>query len=183
MAQVSKRRVRVVLLCEDEQQQVFARRFLLKRGFEQRDFHVNKCPKASQSGEAFVRNQYPIELGELRKLRDRGREARLAVIIDADRETVVARQRELDKACKRHGIAPRSPEERVAIFVPKRNIETWVHWIAGKNVDEATPYAKFQRPGDCAGDVKRFAEESRQGLPENAPSSLHDACDELARIL
>jgi len=47
---MSQRRVQIVILCEDRQQEVFARYFLKKRGFTG-VFRANICPKGSQAGE------------------------------------------------------------------------------------------------------------------------------------
>lgn len=47
---MSQRRVQIVILCEDRQQEVFARHFLKKRGFNG-IFRAKICPAGSQSGE------------------------------------------------------------------------------------------------------------------------------------
>lgn len=58
---MSQRRVQIVILCEDRQQEVFARHFLKKRGFTGR-VDPKICPSGSQSGEQYVRTEYPKEL-------------------------------------------------------------------------------------------------------------------------
>ena len=53
--------VRVILLCEDVQTDAFVRRFL-KRRFHWRDFRSLLPRPGSQSGEQWVREQYPDQL-------------------------------------------------------------------------------------------------------------------------
>ena len=46
----------------------------------------------------------------------------LIVVIDADLDTVARRQQQLDETL---GESSRQPVERIALVVPRRNIETW----------------------------------------------------------
>ena len=55
------RRVQIVLLCEDQQQQAFMRRFLVRTGWETRNIRVEMAPRGRCSAE-FVRNRFPKEL-------------------------------------------------------------------------------------------------------------------------
>ncbi|MBC1222176.1 hypothetical protein GNF10_06275 [Nostoc sp. UCD121] len=58
---MNRRRVQIVILCEDKQQEVFARHFLKKRGFIlDRNLRIEICPKGA--GEQFVRKRYPAEV-------------------------------------------------------------------------------------------------------------------------
>lgn len=66
---MSQRRVQIVILCEDRQQEVFARYFLKKRGFTGQ-FRANICPKGSQAGEQYV---YPRSRSHLRVILHRRR--------------------------------------------------------------------------------------------------------------
>ena len=70
------------------------------------------------------------------------------------------------------------------IIVPRRNIETWYQFLDGGNVDETTAYPKRF----TAKDQRRLAEElwrmcyERQRLPESAPPSLLEVCDERSKV-
>ena len=86
---MSQRRVQIVILCEDRQQEVFARYFLKKRGFTGR-FGANICPEGSQAGEQYVRNQYPVEVKAYRQNKNRVAIG-LVVLIDAATGTLAAR--------------------------------------------------------------------------------------------
>ena len=65
------RRVNIVLLCEDTQQEVFLRRFLKKMGWDSRRIRIERAPGGTGSGEQFVRTKFPTELRAYRQNRNR----------------------------------------------------------------------------------------------------------------
>jgi hypothetical protein len=180
---MSQRRVQIVILSEDRQQEVFARYFLKKRGFTG-VFRANICPKGSQSGEQYVRSQYPVEVKAYRQNRNRV-SIGLVVLIDADTGKLEARLNELAAMLEEDEQENRRLDEAIAIFVPKRNIETWIHYLQGESVNEEAAYAKFeQNEAVCKTDVENLADRCySQSLPEDAPRSLQTACAELQRLL
>jgi hypothetical protein len=180
---MSKRRVQIVILCEDRQQEVFARYFLEKRGFRG-PFRPKICPEGSQSGEQYVRTHYPKEVKAYRQNRNRV-SIGLVVLIDADTGTLEARLDELARVLDEEEQKNRGPNEAIAIFVPKRNIETWIHYLQGETVNEEDAYAKFEKnEAACKTNVENLADRCySQSLPEDAPRSLQAACGELQRLL
>ena len=180
---MSQRRVQIVILCEDRQQEVFARSFLKKRGFRGL-FTANICPAVSQSGEQYVRTHYPEEVKAYRQNRNRVAIG-LVVLIDADTGTLEARLNELASALDKDEQEKRGSNEAIAIFVPKRYIETWIHYLQGETVNEEDDYAKFEKnEAICKRPVEDLADRCySQSLPENAPPSLQAACGELQRLL
>ncbi|MEG3928701.1 MULTISPECIES: hypothetical protein [unclassified Microcoleus] len=177
------RRVQIVILCEDRQQEVFARYFLKKRGFTGQ-FRANICPKGSQAGEEYVRTHYPGEVKAYRQKRNQV-SIGLVVLIDADTGTLEARLNELASVLGENDEKKREPNEAIAIFVPKRNIETWIHYLQGETVNEENAYAKFENnEAVCKKPVEDLADRCySQSLPEDAPRSLQAACGELQRLL
>jgi len=176
---MSQRRVQIVLLCEDRQQEVFARYFLKQRGFTG-NFRTKICLKGA--GEQFVRESYAAEVKAYRSKNYLS--GMLVVLIDADKKTVEERLNQLDEALNANSQLVRQPKEAIAIFIPKRNIETWIHYLQGEIVDEVTEYAKFpNNESACKPLVANLVNQCYQGLNENAPSSLQAACGELQRIL
>lgn len=170
------RRVRLVLLCEDGQHECFVRRFLKARGWQTGEMYVVKSPEARGAAEQWVRKRYPLELAEYR-IRSARAATGLMVMIDADAHGVEERGNELDAACTEQGISPRRPDEAVAVLVPKRNIETWIHFLEGHDVDEQREYRKLQRERECRPAIERLHGYcSGPGLPEEAPDSLRTAC-------
>jgi hypothetical protein len=180
---MSQRRVQIVILCEDRQQEVFARYFLKKRGFTGL-FRTKICPAGSQSGEQYVRTQYPVEVKAYRQNKNRVSIA-LVVLIDADTGTPQERLNQLASILDRDAQDKRESDEAIAIFVPKRNIETWIHYLQGESVNEEDAYAKFDKnEAVCKTYVENLADRCySQDLPEDAPRSLQVACGELQRLL
>ncbi|MEG4999201.1 hypothetical protein [Microcoleus sp. B4-D4] len=180
---MSQRKVQIVILCEDRQQEVFARYFLKKRGFTGL-FRAKICPKGSQSGEQYVRSQYPVEVKAYRQKKNRV-SIGLVVLIDADTGTLEARLNQLASVLDENDLENRRSNEAIAIFVAKRNIETWIHYLQGETVNEETVYAKFENnEAVCKTAVEDLADRCySQSLPEDAPRSLQAACEELQRLL
>ena len=179
---MNKRRVQIILLCEDQQQEVFMRRFLKRHGYRNDQIRHRFSPKGKQSGEQFVRTNYPIEL-KAYKSKAGYVSIGLVVMIDADIRTVDDRIRELDEACDMKSIPRRSPQDRVGIFVPKRNIETWIYYLDGKCVNETIVYQKLQSPSECVPAVARLSEICQsQLIPADFPNSLARTCEEFQKI-
>ncbi|MBD1942643.1 hypothetical protein H6F50_09790 [Coleofasciculus sp. FACHB-712] len=180
---MSQRRVQIVILCEDRQQEVFARYFLKKRGFTGR-LRAEICPPGSQSGEQYVRSQYSAEVKAYRQNKNRV-SIGLVVLIDADTDTSQERLNQLANGLREASQENRQSDEAIAIFVPKRNIETWIHYLQGEPVNEEDTYSKFlKNEASCKPYVENLADQCRsQNLPEDAPDSLQTACGELERLL
>ena len=178
---MTTRKTRFVVLCEDKQQEVFARKYLKARNIRYKVTY-NTCPKGKQAGEHHVRKEYAREVQELRRRPNEN--VALIVIIDADTGPVANRIQQLDQQLSQAGLQKREEHERIAIFVPKRNIETWIAFAAGEAVDELTTYRKLEKESDCAPSVQHLAHQiCPSGLSTDAPQSLHFACNELKRIL
>ena len=166
---------RIALLCEDNQHAAFVRRFLPEK------HRPRQVPREGDegAGEQFVRKEYPARLDAARKTN-----SALIVVIDGDTKTVEERLRQLDEGCDRESIARRTDADRVAIFVPMRNIETWLYFLNGEvdgfeKIDESKRYAKLSRERECKPMVKKLREMCRRGnLPDEAPLSLRAACEE-----
>jgi hypothetical protein len=180
---MSQRRVQIVILCEDRQQEVFARSFLKKRGFTGL-IRPKICPPGSQAGEQYVRTQYLAEVKAYRQKRNQV-SIGLVVLIDADTGTLEARLNWLASVLDEDAQEKRRSNEAIAIFVPKRNIETWIHYLQGETVNEEAVYAKFNNDeAVCKKPVEDLADRCySQSLPEDAPRSLQAACGELQRLL
>lgn len=173
---MSRRQAKLILLCEDSQHEAFARRFLRRAGWHPRAMRVLKSPQGRGAGERWVRTRFPEEL---RQLRQRHVAATLLVMVDADRSTVAARLDALTETCTQSGVDARRDDDPVAVFVPRRNIETWIAYLGGEDVNERDAYPRLSRERDCAEPVGRLKEMCDTGeLREPAPPSLVAACTE-----
>jgi hypothetical protein len=172
------RNVNIVILCEDRQHEAFARRFLAKTGKGLRVQRVEVSPKGRGSGEQFVRVRFAKELAYYRSRQHRVGQA-LLVMIDADGRSVAERVGQVEEAAAEGGQERRRADERVAVFVPSRNIETWLAYLDGQNVNEDDRYHRLERERDCQLHVERLYLMCQEGaLREPAPPSLETACHE-----
>jgi hypothetical protein len=55
----------------------------------------------------------------------------------------------MDEVCNQRGILPRSLSDKVAVFVPMRNIETWLAYLDGEDVNETDTYPHLEREWEC----------------------------------
>ena len=178
MGEVS--RVSVTLLCEDSQIDAFVRRFLKHRRFRPRDIRTLPLPAGRQSGEQWVRERYPFELRAIRE----GRNAYLIVVTDADSNSTETRRAQLEAECDRQRVLRRNDADPVLVIVPRRNIETWLAYLDGVDVDECKTYQKLRRRGDCATHARHLYTmcHETQRLREPVPDSLREACEEYHRL-
>jgi len=172
----------VIILCEDRQHEVFMRTFLVSRGVSSRRIRVNISMAGRGSAEQYVRSQYPEEVKAYRSKCNHLNIA-LAVMIAADTKKVVDRLNELDDSLTAAALNKRLPDEKIGIFVPKRSIETWIHYLMGEAVDEITPYSRLKKPSECKPMARQLSQNCNQPLEQKAPLSLHAACTELQRII
>jgi len=172
------RRVQLVLLCEDRQQEAFLRRFFQAAGLGRRVLRVERCSTGGQgAAEQWVRSRYAPEVRGLRSAASVARA--LVVAIDADTAGVQERERQLTAALKDEGLRARKPGERILHIIPERNIETWLRYLQGNDVDTATAYPRLPRERDCAPlvtDLKAMCDSG--ALRKPAPPSLERACKE-----
>lgn len=180
--------VQAIVLCEDLQSWVFARRMLMAMGYDDRKVRLSRYrypAKGHGSGEQHVRERYPDELRAYRPRAARTKTT-LVVFTDADKRTVQQRRKTLDDTLEKEGLAPRGPDERVALLVPKWEIETWIHFfLDGAEVDENIKYPKYEdHEADAAPAAEAFGQHARQGTtPAKAPPSLTTGLVEARRVL
>jgi hypothetical protein len=171
-----------VILCEDRQHEVFARHFLLECGINRQRIRVRPFPIGKGSAEQYVREEYPKEVLAYRR-RSHHMHLCLVVVIDADIKSLDEHYKELDHELIKVKAPIRQSDERIGIFIPKRNIETWIHYLQGTVVNEMQQYPHLEKESDCKPWVEKLAANRKQPLSEDAPSSLQKACEELERIM
>ena len=182
----------IILLCEDLQQEVFVRRFFKKMGSNEQ-IRVERSNRGEGAGVQFVIDHFPEELKKYRKYSYLTRP--LIVMIDADDTTVADRIGKLEAKCRDHNIPfrdrkergqrkkenPQVKKENVIIAVPQCNIETWIHYLEGNEVNETEDYKPVGRrkERDCDSAVEELVKLCRaKELNANAPESLKHACKE-----
>ena len=127
---------KVTILCEDLDQERFIRKYLICRGLSSRD--ITCFPKTTgmkvENNNALILKYYPQILKSYRS-RKNSQDIAVIVMIDADDKTIDERIRSLNIAVNKEegerNKDMRLPNEKIAIFVPARNIETWFSYING----------------------------------------------------
>jgi hypothetical protein len=177
-----KRFARLIILYEDLQHSCFVRRYLVTKGVRCGNIWVVTTPLGRGAGDAFVRDTYPAEV---RSLRTKSYVCHgLIVMIDADNHSVSDREKELAKSLTPAGEEPRKTGDRVALLIPKRSIETWVHFLMNdldEPVNENKPYPKLAHEKDCYPAADEFAARCPDREDDLLPS-LRTACQELVHL-
>lgn len=180
----------IVILCEDVAQQNFTRRLVQRRGYTNRDIYAEALPVGRGAGDRHVLLHYPKHVGSVRT-ESAYRRRCLVAAIDADRQTVDQRHRQLDEALascqdlREDQRQPRGPREPIAVFVPKRHIETWIDYLlegGPVSEDEQSQRHGKVEPRQCRDAADHFLELARQDTPADCPSSLTRGLRELPRI-
>lgn len=170
------------ILCEDKLTHCFIRRFLISQGVNARKINALPLPAAG-CGEQYVRAQYPKQLSYLRSTSYVSNI--LIVAIDADFNTCMERQKQLDEACGNAGVDKRNSKDKLLLLVPKRNIETWIKYFDGETVDEEYDYAHFLNghESDCYNSADKMSAEFSQTTFSSELSSLQFAYQEYTQLV
>jgi hypothetical protein len=185
---------RITILCEDIAQHDFIYAYINLLGVKNK----RKVTRLDARNNASVLKHYP---SAVKSHRQRCQEnVALIVMIDADEKTIQEMLREFDKKLDiekyKLNKNTRYDNEKILLFVPIRNIESWFHYIVTGNINVETlkgddgkviSYKNLYPYPSKDTDITEFAEKLENeicinGLPENAPSSLHHACNELNRL-
>lgn len=180
---------RITVLCEDIAQYDFICAYAKLLGADNR-----KIAKLPAHNNTTVLKHYPNAVKSYRRYATQN--IILVVMIDADEKTIQERLREFDEKLDSEKYklnqSTRFNNEKILLFVPIRNIESWFHYIATNIIDVETikdnnekiiSYKNQYVNKDLSIFAKKLKEEvCANGLPQNAPSSLHHACNELKRL-
>lgn len=177
--------VQAIVLCEGLQDSVFVRRTLIELGYDTRRIRILSFPHNGQgSAEQYVREQYA---GAVRSHRSRAARMKTVLVVhtDADTSTVQERYDSLEEQLDAAGLSRRAAREAIAVLIPKRNTETWIHFLDGRSVDEDTAYPKFTgHEADARSAADAFAVHGRNSTsPEHALPSIIRGLQEIRRIL
>lgn len=165
----------IFILCEDTTHYHFTKKYFELLGFNSRKIRgdYNAKGRSVGSGAEFVKNHYEKELKAFHS-KVTHIDCILVIVIDDDTKNHVQHLFNLYQPIS---------NEKILIFSPKRNIESWFYYIDGNLIDENEDYKKHYKNAKPTEYAKKLKNEiCVNGLPENAPSSLHHACEELKRL-
>lgn len=172
-----------MVLCEDMQMKSFIQGFLSHQGISSRKYRFRDIPAGRGCGEAYVRREYPSEVKEMKR-KNYIRKA-LIVCLDADNRSVSERKKQLEQECIDQEMNQvQDKESPIIIWIPKRQIETWIRFLRGEDTDESRDYRHDGKPERCrreaellSGLFQRTVSLDRELLP-----SIEYARDEYDRV-
>jgi hypothetical protein len=168
--------VRLEMWCEDRGQEQFLRR--LFRTYRVGRLHITPAPSGEGAASHWVAQQYEKVL-KLARLKKHQANLGFMVVVDGDNQGLRARKRELFKGLTDN----RSPDMKLAIWVPTWSIETWVMLLSGGFAASPADVEK-----EVKFEVKKQWEHllpiavSSWGDPRFSSGSLDDARIELQRL-
>ncbi len=137
-------RVGIVLLCEDARHEQFIREFLRQKGrFARRVFpdgYKRRVPGGAKPNNSFVVGRAPQEIKEARVAPPK---RALVIVIDGDTRGYASRCGEIARELKAQKMAALGDKERIALVIPCRNIETWIHHFRGNETNETEEFGSF----------------------------------------
>ena len=167
------------ILCEDVQMRGFILSFLGAQDIKSQKVRVRNYPCGKGCGEAFVRRELP---GEVKILHATNYIRKVLIVCsDADNLSVDKRIKLLLQNIENDYIKLDRAIEPIVFWIPKRQIETWIHFLNGESVDEMESFAHDgNRPESCKRVASIFSEYC-QGLRDidckNIPSLLTAKCE------
>lgn len=177
------RHAEIVVLCEDKVHWSFVSRHLKKRGFNHRQFRSVVAPEGRGSGAAFVLREFARRVRAHRAKASFQLSRALVTVVDADVREVGERLRDFDQQLAAEGLDLRGEQELICLLVPKRNIETWICFLLGVDVDERTDYKRHPRAQEVKQAATVLQEQLREQFRRGCPLSLKLAWPELTERL
>ena len=181
---MGSRGTRIVIVCEDEKHRSFALQTFNELGQHYRVLRCIPCPPGRGAAEQWVRQRYAEEVCVHRRRASSQRGLTLVVIIDADMQTVDFRHKQLADVLNGSDQPKRGPNEPIVIWVPKRNIETWVADLLQGNANEEDDYKNKVHGADYQLAANRFVDRYRNpgSRPPELLPSMSRAFEETARV-
>jgi hypothetical protein len=178
------RGVRFTILVEDRALERFVRECLYALGVHIREIRIVPFTAGRGSAKQWIDREYPVQVQAYRRWSSQN--IALVVGTDADEQTVQERVQCLAGALKGAGHEARAPEERIVLWVPRWNIETWLLFLNGSEIDEEANYKGQAREVDVKAAAKEFVRRFRRYLQDPGAEihlfSLISAFEETKRI-
>lgn len=181
---MSNRRVQVVVLCEGVKDYRLAYKCLVTCGWRRDQITASLSSAGKGSAYTYVLNHYAMEVQANRH--GKKKERALLVMIDGDGQPEGGRESELAKRLAAAKHKPRQAAERIALWVPRRQIETWIHFLTHGEADEESEYKRTHRVKDKeyapAAELLAKLLKERRSLPPKTLPSLKKAVTEFGRL-
>lgn len=173
---------KVVVICEDVMQEKPIRAWLKLLGYNtRREVVFRTHPEAAlghKRNNAWVEQKY---VEEVQAHRERVHRMQCALIVcrDGDEKSVEEHERTFAKRLADASLDKRAADESIALLIPRRNIETWLAFLADYDVNENDDYKAQCRTIDVNESARRFARLacSAPMQPDHCPSALKVALE------
>ena len=175
--------VKIIIVCEDQEQEMLLRRYMKKCNIDVcRYVRLTGVPsrrphtQSKDAGTKNVRDTFVVEIKACRAMQNKHK-VLLITMIDADKPkgNFESRRSELEKALGELG--PLKPGDPYVLFVPKKNVETWIQAALGVEVNETEDY-KTTNPTES--DIRSAAEQI-YGWARSAPKPGPTCIDSLEK--
>lgn len=175
-------RIRFIILGEGMRDYYFAKAFFeTALGKSKVECYRSQTVSGAGSGEQQVRELFPKELAARRK-RPRDEQYWLAVVTDGDTFSPDQRRSQLEKEAQTNKQAPPGIDEKVAVIVPCRNLESWFQWIETGEIDETMDYKHRFSSAKPTKYAKQLSDKCQVLSTDDFPPSLQDACEQWKKI-
>lgn len=175
----------LIVVLEDKRHERFVLKTLAKLGFKKHNFRIRMARPGKGAAEQWVRQAYVVEVGLYRKRSKAVRpNSSVLTVIDADTLSVDERKRQLDEGLMSESMDYRSVDESIAVWVPRRHIETWLVRLCGGFVTEEDDVKRQRLTVDEPNAAKEFVRlfhEQKQSPVDTLPS-IASALEETFRI-
>ena len=149
-------RYQYIVLCEDAQMKSFIMSFLLAERIPRGKMRFKAVPAGVGSGESFVIKNYPMEVMYLQK--NNFNRIVLVVCVDADRDNFDEKEQKLKKELSKHNetCGIKRLERPIMLWVPRRQIENWIHYLRNEDTNEEKDYRHTGKPERCKEEAERM---------------------------
>lgn len=176
-------RIRFTILGEGIRDYFFAKAFLESSlGKNKVECYRSQTIPGAGSGEQQVRELFSKELAA-RRGRPKGEQHWLVVVTDGDRFSPDQRRNQLEKEAQAQNLARLETDEKVAVFVPCRNIESWIQWLETGEIDETTDYKTRFSSAKPTKYAQQLNSKCQSLATDQFPPSLQDACEQWKKVV
>jgi hypothetical protein len=182
------------ILVEDKRQEMFIRRFLLRRGFDKRKMVFSPVPEGRGSGKQWVHANFANQVRVCRQRNSRASTSMFAMM-DADELTVARCLSDLDNELVQSTQKPLDKiHDPIARLIPKWSVETWILYLSSigasePSISEDIPYKGSKTEEQWNELIPQASatldawSKSSAALPANLIDSLRRGLQEIPRAL
>jgi len=141
------------ILCEDAQTRCFMIALLKKQGINRHKIYIDMAPAGTICGSQYVAQKYPDKVNDF--LSRNYKNNVLIVCTDADNLSVEERVQFVENNAK--DIKYNRQEVRIIIWIPRRQIENWIHFWQERTGEEID-FKHTGKPEKCRLEAEKMSD-------------------------